>query len=210
MQVLRRFATLRGWPKKIFSDNGSNLVAASKELRKIVIDFNWNELKEYCLGPERSTAWEFSPPDGPWYNGAAESMVKSVKRALNAAIGVNILKFSELQTCLFEAAEIVNERPIGIHPASPSDGVYLSPNDLLLGRSSPKIPQGEFMNRASDKHRFDFLQKIVQQFWNRWMQEVFPDLVIQPKWHTASRDLCENDVVLIKDASTVRGKWQMG
>ena len=47
LQVLRRFATLRGWPRKIWSDNGFQLVAASKELRNAIKDLNWEEIKRY-------------------------------------------------------------------------------------------------------------------------------------------------------------------
>ena len=44
--------------------------------------------------------------------------------------------FSELQTVCFEAANLVNERPIGRHPTSPHDESYLCPSDLLLGHST--------------------------------------------------------------------------
>ena len=47
--------------------------------------------------------------------------------------------FSELQTVCYETANLLNERPIGRHPTSPDDK-YLCPNDLLLGRSTSKIP----------------------------------------------------------------------
>ena len=46
------------------------------------------------------------------------------------------------KTVMFEAAELVNSRPIGKHPINPEDGTYLSPNDLLLGRSGANAPQG--------------------------------------------------------------------
>ena len=36
LQVLRRFASVRGWPWKVYSDNGTQLVAASKELKDVV------------------------------------------------------------------------------------------------------------------------------------------------------------------------------
>ena len=67
---------------------------------------------------------EFSPADAPWYNGATESLVKPVKRALNAAIG-EVMSFSELQTVVFEVAQIVNQRPIGVHPTFPEECPYL-------------------------------------------------------------------------------------
>ena len=207
LQVLRRFTSLRGWPSKFYSDNGTQLVGASNEMKGTIRSLGWEEIKKF--GQPFDSEWEFSPPDAPWYNGATEALVKSVKRALNASIGETTLQFSELQTIMFEAAELVNERPIGVHPDSPEDGVYLCPNDLLLGRASNKVPQGPFMERTSDKYRFDFLQKLVTTFWKRWTRDVFPNLVMEPKWHVQQRNLKAGDVVLVQDANAVRGRWKM-
>ena len=117
---------------------------------------------------------------------------------------------SELQTALFEAAQLVNQRPIGLHPANPDDGSYLCPNDLLLGRASSHVPQGPFKERSSNKYRIDFIEKVTEAFWRRWTREVFPSLVINPKWHTEARDVKNGDVVLIEDANVLRGQWKMG
>ena len=70
--------------------------------------------------------------DAPWYNDAAEALIKTVKRALTTAIGEQVLTYSELQTCVFEAAQLVNQRPIGIHPSHPNQGAYLSLNDSVF------------------------------------------------------------------------------
>ena len=207
LQALRRFTSVRGWPCKIYSDQGTQPIGASNELKQIIKGLNWIDIKRH--GWENGMEWDFAPPDGKWYNGATEALVKSVKRAITAAIGESVLKYSELQTCVFEAAELVNERPIGVHPASPEEGTYLCPNDLLLGRATPKVPQGPFKQRSSNRHRFDFVQAIVTAFWRRWTREVFPNLVIQKKCHTRQRDLEKGDVVLVEDANLLRGQWKM-
>ena len=106
LRVLKRFATLRRWPRKIWSDNGSQLVAASKELCNAAKDLNQKEIERY--GVKHGLEWEFSPADAPWYKGATESLVKPVKRALNAATGEEVMSLRELQTVKFEAAQIVN------------------------------------------------------------------------------------------------------
>ena len=104
LQVLRRFTSTRGWPNTIFSDNGSQLVAASKELRDTVKGLDWCVLQRYSV--KYNTEWKFSPADGPWFNGATEALVKTVKRALNAAIGEQIMSFSELQTILLRLLKL--------------------------------------------------------------------------------------------------------
>ena len=208
LQAFRRFCSLRGWPAKIYSDKGTQLVGASNELKEIVNKLGWSEITKYGQ-PYQTVSWEFSPPDAKWYNGATESMVKSVKRALNAAVGDSAMQYSELQTVVFEAAQLVNERPIGLHPTHPEEGTYLCPNDLLLGRASSKIPQGPFQERCSNKHRHDFLQGVINAFWRRWLREVFPGMVVEPKWHTQQRDVREGDVVLVQDLNLVRGQWRM-
>ena len=116
---------------------------------------NWAEIE----GQSRlhGTEWKFSPSDAPWYNGCAEALVKSVKRALCTAIGDQIMYFVELQTCLFEAAQLVNQRPIGTAHSSPEEGTWLCPNDLLLGRASNNVPQGPFKERSSNLYQIDFI-----------------------------------------------------
>ena len=51
---------------------------------------------------------------------------------------------------------------------------------------------------------------MINSFWKRWTREVFPGLVIEPKWHVEHRNLSAGDVVLIQDSNAVRGKWRMG
>ena len=206
LYVLRRFTSLRGWPCRFFSDQGTQLVGASNELKKTIARLDWKSIQE--LGHERGTEWSFSPASAPWYNGATESLVKCTKKALNAAIGDHSFKFSEFQTVMYEAAQLVNQRPIGNHPKHPDEESYLCPNDLLLGRASPNVPQVQFENDISTSRRFNFTQNVIGAFWRRWIREVFPNLVIQTKWHTAQRNLKEGDVVLIQDTNALRGQWK--
>ena len=208
LQVFRRFVSVRGYPRMIFSDNGTQLVGASNELKDIVKGLDQNKISAFGI-ENGGVEWKFSPGDAPWYNGATEALVKTTKRALNTAIGGSILSFSELQTCMLEAAQLVNQRPIGSTPTTPDDGSYLCPNDLILGRASARIPQGEFKARSSQKHRVDFLQNVVSGFWRRWTHEVFPKLVIEPKWHTERRNVRVGDVVMVEDINVVRGEWKI-
>lgn len=116
----------------------------------------------------------------------------------------------ELYTCLQDIGNLVNQRPIGRVPTDPDDGHYLCPNDMLLGRASREVPQGPFRETRNPKHRVEFVQKIVNSFWQRWTRDVLPLLVPRRKWDANRRNVCVNDIVMLVDSSAVRGKWTVG
>ena len=208
MQVLRRFFAIRGQPACMLSDNGTQLVGAERELREMLEGWNVEQLQEFCA--EKGMEWKFSTPAAPHQNGCAEALVKSCKFALKKAIGDQVLTPFELYTALLEAANLVNQRPIGRIPNDPDDGSYLCPNDMLLGRASSAVPQGPFKETNNPRHRVEFLQKIIDSFWKRWTRDVFPLLVPRRKWNTERRNVRVDDVVMVADHNAVRGNWCIG
>ena len=206
--ALRRFLALNGCPIKMWSDRGSQIMAADKELKQAIVNLDEKVISEFSSA--NSFDWKFSAPEAPWQNGCAEALVKSVKKAIKTSIGTQALTFSEMTTVFYEAAQLVNERPIGRHPTSTEDGVYLAPNDLLLGRSSRNIPYNDYLATSNLAVRYHFVQQIVSAFWKRWTVNFFPSLLIQQKWHTSCRNVMVGDIVLIQDSKLKKGEWRMG
>ena len=193
VMLLRRFVPLRGYPEKLCSDTGSQLVAASNELQGIIKGFDQEKLIKF--GVDKGLTWEFAAPDGPWQNGCSEALIKSAKKAIRGAIGSQVLSFSELQTVCLEAANLLNERPIGRHPTDPHDGAYLCPNHLLLGRASSRVPSGPFRQSDNPRHRFELVQKITDCLWMRWTRDFFPSLLVRQKWHVDEKNMMVGDNV---------------
>ena len=126
------------------------------------------------------------------------------------AIGEQVSSFPELQCVMFEAANLVNERPIGIISKDINDGKYLCPNNLLLGRATSRIPSGPFDESLKPRRRYLFIQGLVSAFWKIWIRDYFPSLIVQPKWHSQKRNMRKGDVVLMRDVNAIRGSWQIG
>lgn len=208
IQVLRRFFSIRGYPAVLLSDNGLQMVGAARELREMVQGLDSDQLRDYCA--ERSIHWLFTTPAAPHQNGCAEALVKSCKRALKKSIGEQVLTPFELYTCLLEVANLVNQRPIGRVPNDPDDGKYLCPNDMLLGRATAEVPQGPFSDTKNPRHRVEFVQRIVDSFWQRWSRDVLPALVTRKVWHAERRNVQVDDVVVMADNNALRGKWSIG
>ena len=79
---------------------------------------------------------QFTTPAAPHPNGCAKALVKSCRVALKKVVGDQVLTPMELQTCLLEIANLVNQGPIGRIPNDPDDDSCICPNDMLLGRAS--------------------------------------------------------------------------
>ncbi|XP_068690619.1 uncharacterized protein [Montipora foliosa] len=186
-------------------EDGIDVVGANEELKSVTKGSNWEELKAF--GTIECFQWEFTTADAPWQNGVSEALVKPVKRAITEAIHESILTFSEQQTVLFQIANLISERPIGRHPTSPDDGTYLCPNDLLLGRSTARVPSGTFKIISNPHHRFSFIQGIVNNFWTKWTRDYFPSLTIRQKWHTAQRNMIVGDSM---QTVQIRAQWKLG
>ena len=99
-------------------------------------------------------------------NGLSESMIRSIKHSIKHVIGENVLSFSEFQLMMYEIANIVNSRPIGI--VTGEDIEYpnpITPNDLILGRSTNEVAQGPFESMPNITRRFKFVQTVVDNWW---------------------------------------------
>ena len=208
LQVLCRFFSIRGCPAMIVSDNGSQMVGAERELRGLIEGLDDDQLRQF--NAEKGIHWVFITLAALHQNGCAEAMAKTCKTALKKAIGEQVLTPMELYTCLLEAANLVNQRPIGRIPNDPDDGAYICPNDMLLGRATSEVPQGPFKEMSNPHHRVEFVQKIVESFWKRWHRDVFPTLVPIKKWCSETRNVQVDDIVVLCDNNALRGKWSTG
>ena len=169
---------------------------------------DWDKIKQY--GTNNNFEWHFSPGDAPWYNGCTEALIRSVKKSLLFSLSSQTVTYNELQTILFESANLINERPIGKATVSVEDGSYLCPNDILLGRSSIKVPCGNFDLTVNSRRRLYFVQRVIDCFWKKWTTFYFPSLLPRKKWHHEKRNVSVGDLVIIKDKQVPRGKWKVG
>jgi hypothetical protein len=66
--------------------------------------------------------------------------------------------------------------------------------DAWEGQAEVKFESGSKLIK-----RFENVQRTQQEFWKRWIEEVFPEKLRQSKWRREKRDLKVGDIVLRKD-----------
>lgn len=82
--ALRRFIARRGQPREIHSDCGTNFRGAERELREAFFSME-SELQIRLA--DHQIDFKFNPPSTPHFGGIWECEVRSIKNALQVAVG---------------------------------------------------------------------------------------------------------------------------
>ena len=212
VNCLRRFLALRGNCKVIRTDNGSNLVAARKELGCL------NDCKISEELHMRGCKWILHPVGASHFSGATERLVGRTRRLLEKSIllaGPRGLSKDELATLLCEISSIINQTPLtDLSYHHPDDPVPLTPQMLLTLKESECSPDVESFSSqdllAYGKARWRRVQFLASQFWKRWHAEYLFQLRKRHKWAKSKPCASVGDVVLIVEKNVPRNMWKTG
>lgn len=159
--ALRRFVSRRGRPAHMFCDNGSNFVAAQKELK---ILYNQQQLQQQLQESEfdGKIKFHFNPPSAPHQGGIWESAVKGAKFHLKRVMNGRLLTYEELETVLCAVEACLNSRPLSKLNDDPSDLSPLTPGHFLIGRPLNAIVDPDLTELQENRlSHYQLCQKIV-------------------------------------------------
>ena len=122
------FVAIRGKPKWVHSDLGSQLKKAAHYISDCILHEgkvygnisdkdNNKELEITALVKEearRGTTWKICPTQSQWQNGLAEQAVRALKDTLRQVTTGSSLNFAELFCLLQKIANTINDRPLGL------------------------------------------------------------------------------------------------
>eukprot|EP00731_Ephydatia_muelleri_P027563 Em0019g436a len=192
LRCFRRFASRRGTPAKVISDNSRTFKAANKELARIQTDpvvkdyFAWLRI-EWCFIVEKA----------PWWGGFYERLIGSVKRCLKKSIGSAKLTLDELQTVVIE---VERHSTLGLLRSQ----VLATQDDDFMFSS----------DHSSVTRRMEHTQRLLGQFWRRWRDEYLSDLRDVHRYaavpNKRKRSVTLGDIVLVHDESHPRTFWKLG
>lgn len=207
--ALTRFTSRRGRVQELYSDNGTTFHGADKELTN-AIKF-WKRLSAEDTFQDFNIKWSFIPPVAPHHGGLWEAAVKSAKNHLKRVVGDQWLTFEELATVLAGVEACLNSRPIARSSDDCTDNLALTPGDLL-GTGAPVTPlsRDHSTTPKSSLKRWKLLERMKQDFWNRWQNEYLSQMLARSKWKTDQRNAAIDDVVLVRADNVPPTQWPMG
>ncbi|GBN42268.1 hypothetical protein AVEN_67990-1, partial [Araneus ventricosus] len=206
---LKRFVARRGRPSEIFCDRGTNFYGASRDLRKEFSQL-MKDKSIYQFLTTENINWRFNPPASPHFGGLWESVVKSFKFHLKRVIGTASVTFEELATITSQIEACLNSRPLSGISNDPNDLSALTPGHFLIRKPLTAIPQVPIPDDLHLCDRWRMIQRMIQHFWNRWLNEYLTKLQSRPKWRTLQPDIKVGDLVLIKHENLAPLQWRLG
>ena len=209
LNAIRRFVCRRGQVSVMRSDNGTNLVAAERELREAIQQWNQSKIQDSLM--QKGIQWIFNPPAGSHFGGIWERQIRSVRKVLRSVLKEQTVSDECLQTLMCEVESILNNRPLTTATDDPMDLEALTPNHLLLMKKQPVLPPGLFNKEDSyARRRWKQVQYLADLFWKRWVREYLPMLQERQKWTQRKKNLAAGDIVMIVDDSAPRSSWVLG
>lgn len=82
LNAIRCFVCRKGQVSIMRSDNGTNLVAAERELRTAIQKWNHSKISDSLM--QRGIQWIFNPLSGFHFGGSWERQIRSVRKVLRS------------------------------------------------------------------------------------------------------------------------------
>lgn len=204
-----RFTHRRGRIHEMYSDNATTFQGADAEKRSI--EKNWRTVARGKFMRDTATTWHFIPPMAPHMGGLHEAAVKSAKHHLRRVIGAQQLTFEQLATLLVHVEACLNSRPLSAISDECTDSVALTPGHFLIGESLISPLTRDYTITPSNRiGHFQLLQKLAQQFWERWSNEHVKALINRSKWQNSQTNIKKDDIVLIVNELLPPTQWALG
>ena len=206
--AFQRFESRRGRPRKVYSDNGTNLVGGEHELRSSIDGWNQSKISRHFT--QNEIEWHFNPPQASHMGGAWERLIRSTRLILRSIVSEQLLNDEQLLTFMAEAEKILNDRPLTPVSSDPRDPLALTPNMVLLMKSNRCLPVGVFnKDDVYAKRWWKQIQYLADVFWRRWLREYLPLLQKRQKWQRKITNVKKGDVVLVASDHSPRGQWPL-
>ena len=211
INAIIRFNARRPGLSRMYSDRGTNFVAANSILTKELKALN-EEAGRTLL--KKGIQWEFNPPNSPHRGGVWERIVGLFKKHLAGISSGHVLHFDVFNTIVTEVEGILNRRPLTQLSTDSKDVEALTPNHILSPATATTSVESLVDAAAvgADDMRASWKKAIgrVNGFWKAFKNEYLQLLHHRQKWTKSKTNLKKGDLVIIVDDTTTRDAWRLG
>ena len=196
VQAYTRFAARFCHPKKLYPDEGSQLLKACAEMQISWVDVSYTLNSQFQVGVEFSPC----PVGGHNYHGQVERSIREVKKlfmSVYRGVKLDILGF---ETAFAWVSNELNNLPVclGSRYKNLDNLDLITPNRLIQGRANRRAMSGQCAIERPSK-MLEKMDEIFEAWWKVWNDEKLADFVAKPpKWFRSNPDLQPGDIVVFQ------------
>ena len=205
-----RFSSRYGWPRKVYIDAGSQMMAAFKDNTFSMIDVS------RTLNTDNNVKIEFAvcPVNAHAAHGLVERSILEIKKVLAAVFSGIKMDILRLETVFSWIGNELNSMPLclGSKYRDLEHADLITPSRLLLGRNNKRAPAG-LQICGQPRRVMDQIEEVERAWWTIWLREKLGDLVPRSKkWNDGSPDIEVGDVVVfVREKNDIVGvTWRLG
>jgi hypothetical protein len=196
VQAYTRFAARFGHPKKLFPDEGSQLIKACSSMELSWIDVSKTLNSKYGVGVE----FEACPVGGHNYHGQVERSIREIKKLFDTVYKGVKLDLLGFETAFAFLSNELNNLPLCLgNKYRDLDNLDLiTPNRLIQGRANKRAMSGPCTVDKPSK-MLEKMHQVFEAWWQAWYKEKLTDFVVQPpKWLRSDPNLKVGDIVIFQ------------
>ena len=134
-----------------------------------------------------------------------------MKKTLDSTINSQEkLNFSELETMLISAANVMNDRPLTVRVYDEHTFHPITVNQILLGRTTTNISSIDYQSAGSALERLEYREEVETAWWNQFAAQVLPTLIPFTKWKEEYPNREVGDIVLVHYPGLKKAEYRMG
>jgi hypothetical protein len=210
LNALQNVINIRGAPKRITSDQGTNFIGANNEMLKVVAEYNSKLIKQGII--ITPIEWYFNPAKAPHMQGAVEIMVgmtKTIIRKLELMKETDQKSITDFgfRNMLTQITNMLNNRPLVMKPIG--DGTeFLTPNHFIMLKMNQQFIPDDSNKKVILKTWKD-IQQYMSTIWKSFVELYLPTLRDRKKWKLRTAPLKIGDIVLTVE-NNIQDDWRIG
>ena len=149
------------------------------------------------LQRDRKIEFQACPVGAHNVNGKVERKIKEVNASLSKNLQNDRLSTLQWETLVAVIANTINDLPIAVGNLVDVENMdLLTPNRLLLGRNNDRSPSGQFISSQDASRILHQNEKVYDAWFESWLLNHVPKLMIQQKWFKQEQNLHVGDIVI--------------
>lgn len=211
IMALDNFISRRGIPLEFHSDNGTCFTGAAKKLHELHNQWLTQDGKVTKWVTSKRITFKNIPARAAHMGGIWERTVGLIKQHLHRVLKNATLTARHFDHLLKQIEACLNSRPLWTITSESDDAQVLTPSHFFNFEAINTLPRPDLSHIAMNRlNQYQYLQRLLQDFWKLWSKEYLHQLQPRGKWRTSAQNVKVGQAVLISEDNAPPSQWKLG